>query len=94
MIQVDLGTMIGVAGCLVGVAGWMRNRDTDKSGSIRQMTTVEVKLDTVIAGLAKIETASLKTECTVQNLETKFSAMEESLKIAHKRLEALEKKGE
>ena len=89
-MQMDAGIAIAVVGCAVGLAGWLRNRDTDKSGNIRQMTTLEVKLDTVIAGLAKIETAASKTEGCVQSLESKMASVESSIKSAHHRLDKIE----
>lgn len=95
-MQIDAGIAIAVAGCAVGLAGWLRNRDTDKSGSVRQMTTLEVKLDTVIACLAEIKTTAANTESCVRNLEGRVSAVESSVKSAHHRLDGItgEKKGE
>lgn len=86
-MQIEVSIAIAVIGCLVGVSGWLRNRDTDKTGNIRQMTTLEVKLDAVIAGLSKIETAASKTEGCVQVLEARMATAEASIKSAHHRID-------
>jgi len=91
-MQLDMGITIAIIGCVVGLAGWLRNRDTDKTGNIRQMTTLEVKLDTVIAGLSKIETAASKTESCVQLLETRMASAESSISSAHHRIKELSEK--
>jgi hypothetical protein len=76
IMTVDIGVLIGVVGCLLGLVGWMRNRDTDKTGNVRQLTTIEVKLDAVLSRIDKIETGYACITSDVQKITNRVSVIE------------------
>lgn len=75
--------MIAIAGCFVGLAGWLRGRDGKLSNDAEWKGQVNAKLD-IIAGV-KTDVADLKEE--VSNLEKKVVVVEQSAKSAHHRLD-------
>ena len=88
-MQVDVGVAIGLVGCVVGVSGWVRNRDNDKGGSIKAFTKVEVLLETVLDQVKEIGTRLTQMECVNQDVLTRLARVEESAKSAHHRLDEL-----
>lgn len=91
-MQVEIGVVIGLVGCLVGVAGWVRNRDNDKGGSIKAFAKVEVLLETVLGQVKEIGTRLTQMECVNQDVLTRLARVEESVKSAHHRVDELVKK--
>lgn len=75
--------MIAIAGCFVGLAGWLRGRDGKLSNDAEWKGQVNAKLD-IIAGV-KTDVADLKEE--VSDLGKKVVIVEQSAKSAHKRLD-------
>ena len=92
-MQIDLGVLIGLLGVLAGIVfgifGWMRNRDTDKGGNIRQMTTLEVKLDMVISSITKFEVTASKTDDYIKGIDLRITSTESALRSLHKRLDEM-----
>lgn len=79
--------MIAIAGCFVGLAGWLRGRDGKLSNDAEWKGQVNAKLD-IIAGV-KTDVADLKEEVT--NLGKQVVIIDQSTKSAHKRIDDIQR---
>ncbi len=85
MGTIDAGTLIGVIGCMVGVVGWIYNRDKRVAGDAQWRGSVDAKLDLIVG--IKSDVADLT--CTVSKHGERITAVEESAASAHKRLDEI-----
>lgn len=74
--MIELSWVIAIVGCLVGVAGWTRTRDKDKSGDVRQLTTIEVKLDALLQRLEKNDAKFDALSCDIQLIRNRVTILE------------------
>ena len=82
-MTIELAVFLAVIGTLVGVAGWVRGRDNDKSKDAEWKGGVNAKLD-VIVGISR-EVDGLQKG--YQNHEGRLCAVENSTKSAHHRMD-------
>ena len=75
-MQIELSWVVAIVGCLVGLAGWTRTRDKDKSGDVRQLTTIEMKLDTILQRLEKNDTRVDFLSCEIQAVKNRVTILE------------------
>lgn len=80
-----LGLILALVGCFVGLAGWLSGREKKISNDGEWRGTVNTKLDAIL-GLNQ-ELACLDT--TVKTHGERLSAVESSVKSAHRRLDNL-----
>lgn len=75
-----------------GLTNLKRNNQIDTRNDVTQLTTVIVKLENISSGVTDIknEISSIKTE--VRETRERLVKLDESLKIAHKRIDELTKK--
>ena len=76
------------AAIIFGAVGWLRNRDTDKAGGIRQITELDVKVGLVLSGITEIKEAAKKTDERVGALDKKVALVEKTADDALARIEA------
>ena len=78
--MVEIGVLIAIVGCFVGLAGWLSKRDGKLVADAEWKGTVNAKLD-IIVGLAQdlgsLETRVGKLENRVSKIETKVKMEEE-----------------
>ena len=85
----DSGTisiLIALAGCFVGLAGWLSGRDKKITGDAEWRGGVNAKLDTILGIRNDIGTVSQ----AVHKQDVRLAAVEASAKQAHKRIDRLE----
>lgn len=85
MGSIDTGALIGVVGCVVGVVGWLYNRDKRVAGDAQWRGSVDAKLDLIVG--IKSDVAGLTT--TVNQHGERITAVEESAASAHKRIDEI-----
>jgi len=83
----SLSVLIAIAGCFVGLAGWLNSRDSKISEDAEWKGMVNAKLDMAI-GLRKDHD---ELEEKHNSLNERIGRVEESAKAAHKRLDSIEK---
>ena len=83
----SLSVLIAIAGCFVGLAGWLHSRDTKISEDAEWKGMVNAKLDMAI-GL-RIDHDELEDKYNVLN--ERVGRVEESTKAAHKRIDIIKK---
>lgn len=91
-MDINTGVLIAVIGCIVGLAGWLRNHDTDNERETSNMTTVIVKLENIRVGISDLKSDLKRTAEDLQGIDRRLTVVEESVKQAHKRINEI--KGE
>jgi hypothetical protein len=89
LLTVEIGILIGVLGCFVGLAGWLSGRDKRIAGDAEWRGTINAKLD-LIAGLSKNVTS---LECKLNEHGERITAVAASAEQAHKRIDRIERDG-
>lgn len=85
-----ISLIIGMAGCFVGLAGWLAGRDKKLAGDARWRGSVDAKLDIVVRQGKTLDDIDRKVDAITERLV----AVEASARQAHKRIDSMEKKGE
>lgn len=91
-MEISTGTLIAVIGCIVGLAGWLRNHDTDTTKETTDMTTVIVKLENIRGSISDLKLDLKRTAEDLQSIDRRLTVVEESVKQAHNRINEI--KGE
>ncbi len=91
-MNVNTGVLIALIGCIVGLAGWLRNHDSDNERETSNMTTVIVKLENIRGSISDLKLDLKRTAEDLQSIDRRLTVVEESTKQAHKRINEI--KGE
>lgn len=91
-MDINTGVLIALIGCIVGLAGWLRNHDIDTEKETGDMTTVLVKLENIQVGIAELKSDLRRTAEDLKGIDRRLTVVEESVKQAHKRINEI--KGE
>lgn len=91
-MDVNTGILIALIGCIVGLAGWLRNHDSDNERETSNMTTVIVKLENIRVGISDLKSDLKRTAEDLNGIDRRLTVVEESVKQAHKRINEI--KGE
>lgn len=85
-MNINTGVLIAVIGCIVGLAGWLRNHDTDQEKETSNMTTVIVKLENIRGSISDLKSDLKRTAEDLKDIDRRLTVVEESTKQAHKRI--------
>ena len=91
-MDINTGVLIALIGCIVGLAGWLRNHDSDNERDTSNMTTVIVKLENIRGSISDLKLDLKRTAEDLQSIDRRLTVVEESTKQAHKRINEI--KGE
>lgn len=91
-MNINTGVLIALIGCIVGLAGWLRNHDTDQEKETSNMTTVIVKLENIRGSISDLKSDLKRTAEDLKDIDRRLTVVEESTKQAHKRINEI--KGE
>lgn len=91
-MDVNTGILIALIGCIVGLAGWLRNHDSDQEKETSNMTTVIVKLENIRVGISELKSDLKRTAEDLKGIDRRLTVVEESVKQAHNRINEI--KGE
>ena len=67
-----ISIILAIVSCLIGIAGWLLNRDSKTDKDAEWKGTVNAKLDTIISLNAEVSTAKNK----IQDHETRITILE------------------
>ena len=86
MGAVEIGTLIAIIGCFVGLAGWLSARDKKISDDSEWKGMVNTKLDAIngnISGVGKdiseIKIAQSESNKRIENHETRITVLESKI---------------
>lgn len=82
-MTVELSILIAVIGCLVGLAGWMSNRDKHLTNDAEWRGQVNGKLDDIMGIRKDVDKLGEKMD----HQGERIAVVEASAKSAHKRLD-------
>ena len=85
MGAVDIGMLFGLAGCLVGAAGWLSGRDKRVSSDAQWRGTVDAKLDLIVG----IRSDVAAHERVLSDHGERIKAVESSAAQAHHRIDEI-----
>lgn len=85
-MDINTGVLIALIGCIVGLAGWLRNHDSDQEKETSNMTTVIVKLENIRGSISDLKLDLKRTAEDLQSIDRRLTIVEESTKQAHKRI--------
>ena len=91
MGAVDIGLLIAVIGCFVGLAGWLSGRDKKLTNDGEWKGTVNTKLDDIKSSVAGTNTQLDRLSGAISIHEKRITEVESSAKQAHKRIDRLDK---
>lgn len=91
-MDINTGVLIALIGCIVGLAGWLRNHDSDNERETSNMTTVIVKLENIRGSISDLKSDLKRTSEDLKGIDRRLTVVEESIKQAHKRINEI--KGE
>lgn len=91
-MDINTGVLIALIGCIVGLAGWLRNHDSDNERETSNMTTVIVKLENIRGSISDLKLDLKRTAEDLQSIDRRLTVVEESTKQAHMRINEI--KGE
>ena len=83
MGAIEIGTIIAIVGCFVGLAGWLNGRDKRIADDGEWKGSVNAKLDSIhndISGVGKdiseIKSAQVEANKKLENHETRITVLE------------------
>lgn len=82
-MSIELSVLIAVIGCVVGLAGWLSNRDKQRDGDAEWRGEVNGKLDGIMGIRGQVD----KLDEKVDKQGERIAGVEASAKAAHKRLD-------
>jgi len=92
-LTVEISMLIAIAGCFVGLAGWLSGRDKKIAGDAEWHGEINTKLNTILSAVAGLGSDIKALEAEQKEHGERLTAVEESTKQAHKRIDRLDKSG-
>lgn len=89
MGSVEIATLIAMAGCFVGLAGWLAGRDKKISNDGEWKGAVNTKLDDIKSSVTGTNAELVKINETIKMHGERLIAVESSAKQAHHRIDEL-----
>lgn len=85
MGNVEIGALIAIIGCFVGLYGWISGRDKKIAGDAQWRGSVDAKLDLIVG----IKSDVAKLDVTVGNHSERLAKVEGSVASSHRRIDDL-----
>ena len=89
MGYIEIGTLIAVVGCFVGLAGWLTGRDKKILNDGEWKGTVNTKLDDIKSSVSGTGVELAKINAVLSEHGERITAAEKSTASAHKRLDEI-----
>lgn len=89
MGSVEIGALIAIVGCFVGVAGWIAGRDKRIANDGEWKGTVNTKLDDIKSSVSGTSTELAKINASLSEHGERLTAVESSAKQAHHRIDEI-----
>lgn len=90
-MTIDIGILIAVIGCAIGVLGWVANRDKHVGMDGEWRGSVNTKLDDIKSSVVGTNAQLDKMDGAISSHDQRLTAVESSAAQAHHRLDRLDK---
>lgn len=90
MPEISLSQVLPIASLLIAAAALWRNLKGDNKADQAAMTTVIVKLETIIENVKDLKNDFKELKAENEDIKERLTAVEASAKSAHKRIDGLE----
>jgi archaellum component FlaC len=91
-MTMEIGILIGIVGCFVGLAGWLSGRDKKIIADSEWRGKINAKLDSIDENTSGTKEKLNEIDCKVDEHAERIIAVESSVSSAHKRIDGLEAK--
>ena len=85
-MTIEISILIAIIGCFVGLGGWLKGRDGKIATDAEWKGTVNAKLDVIVGIGQNVKEIDIK----VNAHDSRITALEQSTKSAHHRLNKIE----
>lgn len=92
MMVAVISILVAVVGCAIGVAGWLSGRDKHSGDDGHWRGTVDTKLDDIKSSVSGTNAEVVKINEALKTHGERLTAVEQSAKQAHHRLDELTQK--
>lgn len=82
-MTIEISILIAVIGCLVGLGGWLKGRDSKIAADAEWKGNVNAKLDVIVGIKENVE----EIEGKIADCDRRIVAVEQSCASAHKRID-------
>lgn len=89
MGMIEVGTLIAVVGCFIGLAGWLSGRDKKIGNDGEWKGTVNTKLDDIKSSVSGTSAELAKINASLSEHGERLTAVESSAKQAHHRIDEI-----
>jgi len=89
MGAVEIGTLVAIIGCFVGLAGWLTSRDKKISDDSRWKGTIDEKLDAIQKSSNNTNIGMEKINTVIDSYGQRITAVESSAAQAHHRIDEI-----
>lgn len=89
MGTIEVGVLIAIVGCFVGLAGWLAGRDKKISNDAEWKGMVNTKLDDIKNSVSGTSAELTKINAALSAHGERIKAVEESAASAHKRIDEI-----
>lgn len=90
-MTVEIGILIAIIGCFVGLAGWLKGRDTKIANDAEWRGGVNARLDAIRTDIGSVGVDIKCIQNTIAEHGERLTKAEESVKQAHKRIDDMKK---
>ena len=92
-MTVEIGILIAVVGCFVGLGGWLAGRDKKIANDAEWRGSVNAKLDAIRIDIGGVGAEIKCLQTSISEHGERLRAVEESTKSAHRRIDEFKKVG-
>lgn len=92
-MTVELSLLIAIVGCFIGLGGWLSGRDKKIANDAEWRGAVNAKLDAIRIDIGGVGGDIKALQGSIAEHSERLTAVEESAKQAHKRIDELKKGG-
>jgi len=89
MGAVEIGTLIAIIGCFVGLAGWLTSRDNKISKDSRWQGSIDEKLEAIQKSANNTNLGMEKINTAIDSYGQRITAVESSAAQAHHRIDEI-----
>ena len=92
-MNIEIATLIGVIGCIIGVLGFIKGIKKDGEIDGQELASIKGNVDYIVRGIDDIRLEQKDQARKIDSQNERLIRNEESTKSAHRRIDKLEGKG-